>query len=164
MWTWYFACVHWLSLRSWVCRGQPAVCCWGWAMQCCQGKQVSVGAAAARPEAVHGENDTWPSLCLCNASSQYGFMLSSTWEEALITCLLFCVVSARVLALLSFLPLPVFRVVPIHNFYLLSVLHDTRAAFTNLRLLRLVYQKLVQWLIVSIWSNGVAVKFNAFQA
>lgn len=79
--------VLWLSLRSWVCRGQPAVCCWGWATQRCQGKQISVGATAARPEAVHGENDISPLLCLSSAPSQKGFMLSSTWEEGLITCL-----------------------------------------------------------------------------
>lgn len=83
----FYFCVHWLSLRSWVCRGQPAVCCWGWATQRCQGKQISVGAAAARPEAVHGENDISPLLCLSSTPSQKGFMLSSTWEEGLITCL-----------------------------------------------------------------------------
>lgn len=79
--------VHWLSLRSWVCRRQPAVRCWGWATQCCQGKQISVGAAAAGPEAVHGENDISPLLCLSSMPSQKGFMLSSTWKEGLITCI-----------------------------------------------------------------------------
>lgn len=82
----YF-CVCWLSLRSWVCRGQPAVCCWGWATQRCQGKQISVGAAAARPEAVHGENDASPWLCLSSTPSQKGFVLSSSWDVGLITCL-----------------------------------------------------------------------------
>lgn len=66
----FFLCVHWLSRRSWVCRGQPAVCCWGWAAQHSQGKQISVGAAAARPEAVHGENDVSPLLCLSSEPSQ----------------------------------------------------------------------------------------------
>lgn len=79
-------CVHWLLLRSWVCGGQPAVCCRGWAAQRCQGKQVSVGDAAARPEAVHGENDTSPLLCLSSKQSKAWFMLSCTWEEGLITC------------------------------------------------------------------------------
>lgn len=66
----FFLCVHWLSRRSWVCRGQPAVCCWGWTAQHSQGKQISVGAAAARPEAVHGENDVSPLLCLSSEPSQ----------------------------------------------------------------------------------------------
>lgn len=66
----FFLCVHWLSRRSWVCRRQPAVCCWGWAAQHSQGKQISVGAAAARPEAVHGENDVSPLLCLSSEPSQ----------------------------------------------------------------------------------------------
>lgn len=51
----FYFCVHWLSPRSWVCRGQPTVRCGSWASQRCQGEQISVGAAAARPEAVHGE-------------------------------------------------------------------------------------------------------------
>lgn len=63
-WCRFCACVPWLPPRSWVCRGQSAVCCWGGATQRCQGKQVSVGAAAARPEAVHGENDAVPIVML----------------------------------------------------------------------------------------------------
>lgn len=67
-------------LRPWVRRGQPVVRCRGWAAQPCQRKQVSVGAAAARPKAVHGENDIWPLLRLCSTPSQKGFVLSGIWE------------------------------------------------------------------------------------
>lgn len=63
-WCRFCVCVPWLPPRSWVCRGQSAICCWGGATQCCQGKQVSVGAAAARPETVHGENDAVPIVML----------------------------------------------------------------------------------------------------
>lgn len=87
--------------RSWIRWGQPAVCCWSWATQRCQGNQVSVGAAGAMPEAVHGENDSSPLLCLSSMPSQTGFMLSSTWEEGLSPAYSACVV-----ALLS-LPPPV---------------------------------------------------------
>lgn len=61
---WFCAFFHWLPLRSWVCRGESAVCCRGGATQRCQGRQVSVGAAAARPGAVHGENDAVPIVML----------------------------------------------------------------------------------------------------
>lgn len=53
-----FLSVVWPPLRSWVCRGQPFVCRWGGATEHCQGEQVPVGAAAARPEVVHGEGNT----------------------------------------------------------------------------------------------------------
>lgn len=96
---------HWLSLRSWVCRRQPAVCCWGWATQCCQGKQISVGAAAAGPEAVLGENDLSPLLCLSSMPSQKGFMLSSNWEGGLITCIQWVLSVPWVPPFFSLLPL-----------------------------------------------------------
>lgn len=56
--------VHWLPLRSRVCRGESAVCGRGGAPERRQGGQVSVGAAAARPGAVHGENDAVPIVML----------------------------------------------------------------------------------------------------
>lgn len=64
----------WLSLRSWVCRGEPTVCSWGRAAQHCQGKQVPVGAAAARPKALHSENDA----LFFFSQPQAGFLLSRT--------------------------------------------------------------------------------------
>ena len=161
-------CVPWLSLRSWVCRGQPAVCCWGWAAQRCQGKQISVGAAAERPEAVHGENDTPPLLCLPSTPSQKGFTLSSTWEEGAyrLPTVCACVVGARVLALLSLPPLPgshsqdssLIQSAAEQRFtversaypefrwvlYLPSVQHGTAGSFTHFHLAQVSYKK--NWL------------------
>lgn len=65
-------CVRWLSFRSRVCRGQPPVCGRSRAAQHGQRKQMPVGAAAARPEAVHGEHNVLLSFCRCATSFQRG--------------------------------------------------------------------------------------------